>query len=227
MKIYNFDEIDSTNDFADRIKERGEDCIITARRQTNGHGTKGRSFISDSGGLYVTKLSFYADFPAGDVFKIMINTSVAACRTLERFFVNPGIKWPNDIYARGKKICGILINNTFRGTNISRSVVGIGLNIENSLPRELEDIAINMRDAGAKDYSFESVRDALIAELQIEHSVEEYKKYLFFLGEKIRILQNGESEQVKAVDVDELGRLIVEGKDGIRRVSAGEVSLRL
>ncbi len=227
MKIYNFEEIDSTNDFAERIRPLGEDAVITARRQKNGHGSKGRSFLSETGGLYLTKLSFYENFPAGEVFRIMVNASVAVCKTMERFSLTPQIKWPNDVYVNGKKICGMLINNTFCGNNVSSSVVGIGVNIENEFPESLKDIAVSMKQAGAKGYSFEAVRDALVEELQKSFSVEEYKKYIFFLGKNIFLLEGEQKREVVALDIDERGRLKVKDGDKERSVTAAEVSLRL
>ncbi len=227
MKIYNFEEIDSTNDFAERIRPLGEDAVITARRQKNGHGSKGRSFLSETGGLYLTKLSFYEDFPASEVFRVMIDASVAVCKTMERFSLTPQIKWPNDVYVNGKKICGMLINNTFCGNNVSCSVVGIGVNIENELPKSLSDIAVTMKQAGAKDCSFERVRDALVEELQKSFSVEEYKKYIFFLGKNIFLLEGEKKREVVALDIDGYGRLKVKDGDKERLVTAAEVSLRL
>lgn len=226
MKIYNFDSIDSTNDFAERIKARGEDAVISAREQTNGHGSKGRTFVSSKGGLYITKLSFYDNFPASRVFEIMVNASVAVCRTLEAFGLHPEIKWPNDIYVNGKKICGMLINNTFSGDKISSSVVGIGVNIENEFPDDLKEIAVNMRQAGAKGYAFEKVRDALIDNLQKNFTLGEYKQYIRFLGRSIFLIEENVKKEAIAYEIDELGRLLVKEGDRIRSVAAAEVSLR-
>lgn len=69
----------------------------------------------------------------------MANASVAVCRTLENYGLTAEIKWPNDVYVQGKKICGILIENVFSGDRISSSVVGIGVNVNNSLPEELKN----------------------------------------------------------------------------------------
>lgn len=227
MKIYNFDEINSTNDFAESIKGYGEDAIITALKQSGGHGTKGRSFFSPEGGLYISALRFYENFPAARAFEIMINSSLAVCVTLEKFGLTPRIKWPNDILVREKKICGILISNTFKGKDISCSIVGMGINVKNRLPDELKDIAITMSDAGVKGADVLKVREELIKNLQKSFTVGEYKRYLFFLGKEIFLCENGVKKKVKALDVDEIGRLIVE-EGGIKRsVSAAEVSLRL
>jgi len=228
MRIYNFDEISSTNDFAESIADKGEDAIITAAVQTNGHGSKGRSFMSGRGGLYITALNFYENFKAAEVFKIMMNASVSVCRTMEKFSLSPHIKWPNDVFVNGKKICGILINNSFSGGYITKSVVGIGVNIKNKLPDSLKDIAVNMEDAGAKGYSFEGVREELIKNLSKDFTVEEYKKYIDFFGKKITLIEGENKRVVMAKDVDKTGRLIVEDENGIiSSVAAAEVSLRL
>lgn len=228
MKIYNFDEIPSTNDFAESIAYKKEDAIISAAVQTNGHGSKGRSFISAKGGLYITSLRFYENFKASEVFKIMMNASVSVCRTMESFSLSPSIKWPNDVYVNGKKICGILINNSFSGGFITKSVVGIGVNIENELPEELRVIAVNMKEAGAKGCSFEKVREELIKNLSRDFTAEEYKSYIKFFGQKITIVEGGNKRIVTAIDVDETGRLIIEDESGkTSSVAAAEVSLRI
>lgn len=115
MKILHYEETDSTVLRAKALIGGGEDLVVTAVRQTGGMGTKGRSFASEAGGVYLTRLTFYKNFPASDAFKIMAGASVAVCRTVEKFGLVPCIKWPNDVYVADKKICGILIENTFSG----------------------------------------------------------------------------------------------------------------
>ena len=64
MRIVRFEEISSTNDYVKEQKKYGENLIVIAKRQTGGRGTKGRSFSSNEGGVYLTKLVFYKNFPA-------------------------------------------------------------------------------------------------------------------------------------------------------------------
>jgi BirA family biotin operon repressor/biotin-[acetyl-CoA-carboxylase] ligase len=226
MKILNFDSIPSTNDYVKAHLFEG-DMIVTAKRQTAGRGSKGRTFDSGMGGLYITKLTCYEHFPASDVFNVMINSSLAVCHAVEDFSLFPSIKWPNDVYVGGKKICGILIENTFRGDLLATSVVGIGLNINNTLPVELAEIATTMSKECGKALDVDKVKERLIFYLGRDYSVEEYKKYIFFLGKEILLLQNGAERKVKALDIDRLGRLIVEEGGERKIVTAGEVSLRL
>lgn len=225
MKILNFDSLPSTNDYVKSHASEG-DMVVTAKRQTAGRGTKNRRFDSGMGGLYLSKLTHYTDFPAADVFRVMLSSSLAVCRTVEDFGLKAGIKWPNDVFVNGKKICGILIENTFSGGKISSSVVGIGLNINNVLPFELREIATTMSEASGKNHVVEEVRARLLFHLNEEYSIEEYKKYIFFFNQEITLIQGDESRRVTALDIDERGRLVVWDAGELRAVSAGEVSLR-
>ena len=140
-----FDSIASTQDYAKAHRKNGQGLIVTATEQTGGKGTKGRSFESGKGGVYLSALCFYEGFFAKDAFQIMAGTATAVCETLRTLGLSPVIKWPNDIFVKGKKICGILIENTFSGSEISSSIVGIGLNIHNTLSAELEGIATTVQ----------------------------------------------------------------------------------
>ncbi len=218
------DEIDSTNLYAKRRRGENEDMIVTARRQTGGMGTKGRSFSSDEGGVYLTYLRFFDDFPAERAFEIMIGGAVAVCETAKAYGLEPKIKWPNDILVGGKKLAGILIENTLSGGRIRSSLMGIGLNVRNPLPAELRDIAVTMRELGATP-SVEEVTERLVAELQIPRSIVEYKKHLGFVGERIALTVGEKRTSARLLTVDERGNLSVEIEGEKRRFSFGEVSI--
>ena len=136
MKIIELDEVDSTNEYCKRL-ETDEDVAVIAKRQISGKGTKGRVFISERGGVYLSVMRFYKDFICRDAFKIMVNSCVAVCKTLEAYSVKPNIRWANDVLVGGKKISGTLIENSF-GKGGARSIVGIGLNVNNPIPDELK-----------------------------------------------------------------------------------------
>lgn len=227
MKWIKFDEIPSTNDYVKSIRDGGEDVIVTAKRQTGGRGTKGRSFSSEEGGVYLSTLRFYKDFLAKDAFKIMSGAAVAVCETLRFFGLTPVIKWSNDIYVNGKKICGILIENTLSGKNISSSIVGVGLNVNTLFCGELSDIATSMLLESGKSFSVEEVTKKLIEELFKERTMEEYRAYLGFMGEQVTLILGDERVPATLLFVDDEGRLTAE-INGERRVfSSAEVSVRI
>lgn len=157
----------------------------------------------------------------------MANASVAVCRTLENYGLTAEIKWPNDVYVQGKKICGILIENVFSGDRISSSVVGIGVNVNNSLPEELKNTAISMSEAAGHLFDREDVENTLIAETGKAFDMREYRRRVGFLNRTVTLLSNGEARIVRALEVDERGGLIVESGGKRERVTAAEVSLRL
>ena len=226
VKTMRFSELDSTNDYAKNLRKDGESVFVVARKQTGGRGTKGRSFSSETGGLYLSFLAFYESFPASEAFLLMERAAVAVCKTLESFGLEPKIKWANDIFLNGKKICGILIENTFSGGWIANSIVGVGLNVNNVLPDELEAIATTMRNELGKEVDLALVEERLKENLFAPFSTSEYLKRLGFMGEKITLITENERIPATAVSVNERGELLVEINGEIRAVSAGEASLR-
>ena len=100
-KRVHFERIASTQDYAKEQRANKQDLIVTADVQTGGKGTKGRSFESGKGGVYLSKLSFYQNFPAQDAFQIMAGAASAVCETLQGLGLAPVIKWPNDIFVNG------------------------------------------------------------------------------------------------------------------------------
>ena len=228
MKILYFDEIASTSEYAKTLIKNKEDCIVTAKRQTGGKGTKGRSFSSNEGGVYLTKLTFYQDFPAKDACLIMAGAAVAVCKTLEEYGLFPTIKWANDVFVQERKICGILVENIFAGSFVSSSLVGIGLNVKNELPEELREIAISMQKAAGKEFSVDEVLKTLVSYLQQPFTMDDYRKRVGYLNRPVLLLEGDKKTRVKAVGVNEKLELEIEEENGARRlVRAAEVSLRL
>ncbi len=225
MKIVRFEEISSTNDYVKEQKKYGENLIVIAKRQTGGKGTKGRSFSSNEGGVYLTKLVFYESFPAEKVFLVMARTAVAVCKTLESFGLNPVIKWANDVFVNGRKICGILIENSFSGKEISSSIIGVGLNVNNPLPEELSNIAISMREVFGSEQDFDLVEQRLIENLNQPYEMSEYRSRVGYLNKEVTLIEGGNSVRAIPLSVGDDGALTVSVDGEIRKVFAGEVSL--
>jgi BirA family biotin operon repressor/biotin-[acetyl-CoA-carboxylase] ligase len=226
MKIIKLKEVNSTNEYCKQL-QGVDNVIVTAERQTAGRGTKGRSFVSDDGGLYITIMRTYNNFDAGSTFHIMINCCTAVCKTIEKLGVKPTIRWANDVLVQGKKICGTLIENTLSSGNMCRSIVGIGLNVNNTLPPELQQIATTLCEQTGKKIPLSKVRKLLIKNLKKEYTVSDYKGYINWFGSQVTLKMGEEEIQTTAVDVDEDGRLICEIDGEVRKISSAEVSLRL
>lgn len=224
MRTIKLERVDSTNLYAKNLKE---DVIVIAREQTAGRGTKGRSFSSLKGGLYLTKVVHDLPFGAKELFRVMTDAAVAVCRTAEAFGLHPSIKWANDVFLNGKKVCGILIENVLAGTKIASSSVGIGVNVNNPIPDELREIATSFSEEAGREIPLDEVEEVLLQSLERQYSLEEYRSYLHFLGKKITIHTGEESFEGIAKDVDEIGRLLVEREGKISAYAAAEVSIRL
>ncbi|MBR2933197.1 MAG: biotin--[Clostridia bacterium] len=228
MQIIKLKKTRSTQDYIKKLvkKQRNtrEDLFVVSAQQTGGKGTKGRSFSSNKGGVYLSYLNFHTGKKASCAFEINKTTSLAVIKTLLAFGVKAGIKWPNDIYVNGKKICGMLIENTLVGEYLDYSIIGIGLNVNNALEEELAPIATTINKVTGKEANLESVLFTLIYNLQNPEKVSLYDDYLLFLGQKISVISRDGTTFTDIIDgVLEDGRLLL--KSG-KILTAEEISIR-
>lgn len=221
MRTKIFDSLPSTNDYCEE-RNFEEDEVVIARKQTGGKGTKGRSFCSPEGGVYLSLVRLNP-CKAENAFSIMITSCMAVVKTLESYNVRAGIKWANDVYVNGKKICGILIKNVLEGENVKKSITGIGINVNNDIPKELENIAVNLKSiVGETDIN--EFYKRLIENLYKTYSVEEYRSYSLVLNKKIKVTEGEKTYEAVAADISEDGNLVL--KNG-RKLAFGEVTIRL
>ncbi|MGL5112722.1 MAG: biotin--[acetyl-CoA-carboxylase] ligase [Flavobacterium sp.] len=155
MKLIKLDAIDSTNDFLKRIAALPDVenfTVVTTENQTNGKGQMGQKWDSEKGKNLIMSVfvkNFIVD--VSQVFHLNIAFSLAVITVLESFKVPElSIKWPNDIMSYQKKIGGILIENTFKGDGTIYSVVGLGLNVNQTtfanLPKASSLAVVCQRD---------------------------------------------------------------------------------
>ncbi len=222
MKTISVASIDSTNTYLKKLKKPNEDTLIIAKKQTGGRGTKGRSFICEEGGVYMSLLKLYP-CKAEESFSIMMNSAVAVVKTLSAFDIKAKIKWPNDIIVNGKKICGILIENVFEGEYVSRSIVGIGLNVNNPIADEIKDIAISTKEVLTKELPVETVVATLAYNLYQPTTYEEYKKHLLYIGEEVTIITQKSTYKALIDDILPNGNL--KTREG-EILSSAEISIR-
>ena len=220
MKTTIFDTLPSTNDYCE-THDFGEDTAIIAREQTGGKGTKGRSFSSPRGGVYLSLVRYYT-CKAENSFSLMIASCMAVVKTLELYGVSAGVKWPNDVFLNGKKICGILIKNSFEGENVKKSITGIGVNVNNDIPKDLADIAINLKSV-VGEVDIDEFYKRLIENLYADYSVDEYRSRNIVLSKEITVIKNGESRKAVAEDIAADGSLVLKGGE---RLFYGEVTIR-
>ncbi len=225
MKIELLEEVSSTNDHIKRYLSERKDVIVCARRQTGGKGTKGRSFLSEEGGVYLSALLFHDRLRAADAFLVMAHAAVSVCRTAERFGAKPQIKWANDVLVGSRKLCGILIENGLSGAFVDHSIVGIGLNVSNDVSA-LGGIAVTLSEAAGRAVSADEAREALIENFLEASDFSEYLHYVRFLGETVRVTEGDRTYPACAVRILPDGRLEIERDGVLCALSSAEVSVR-
>lgn len=225
MRIELLDSVDSTNEYIKKYLSAGENVIVCARVQTGGKGTKGRSFLSGEGGVYLSALTFYEDFPADSAFRVMAHAAVSVCKTAEAFGLKPEIKWPNDVFLNGAKLSGILIENGFSGGKLKWSIVGIGVNAENDVS-PLGGIAVSLSEAAGKRITADKAREALVANYRTPSSFEEYLARVRFLGTRVKVTEGERSYDAVARRILQDGRLEIDDGTCVRSLSAAEISLK-
>lgn len=131
IRIETLDEVDSTNSYIARnVGQLDAPVMICARTQTGGRGQRGNSWESEPGAnLTFSLLLRPEEFPAARQFAISEAFSLAVCDALAELGVETRVKWPNDIYAGDRKICGILIEHAVIGSVIMHTIAGAGINL--------------------------------------------------------------------------------------------------
>ncbi len=235
--------VDSTNLLVRRAAAEGaaEGSVLLAGSQSAGRGRLGRSFFSPEGsGLYMSLLLRPA-LPAENAVLLTAAAAVAVCEAIQAVTgKQAGIKWVNDIFLDGKKVCGILTEAAFApdSTDLAWAVVGIGVNVyapAGGFPPELADIA------GAVCPSpVPGLRDALAGEilrrfwqyytaLPERDFLPQYQSRSIVLGRQVLLQAAGKPDvPAKALAIDDSCRLVVQLPDGsTRAVATGEISLRV
>ena len=234
-----YDTLESTNRTAKLLALEGaaHGTLVLAGGQTAGRGRLGRSFASPAGKGVYCSVVLRPPLPAANAQTATIGAAVAVCRAVQMLCgLELAIKWVNDLYYKGKKVCGIL---TEAGTDLESGqlewlVVGIGLNLITSpadWPEELARTAGSLYPGGPAPVSRAVLAGAIARELlslcPAFDCLDEYRARCFVPGHWITVCTGAETYAAKALSIDDAGRLVVE-REGGRQISLqhGEVSIR-
>lgn len=227
-----FDEISSTNDYLkEHFTSLSVPYVAIARRQTNGRGRLGRSFYSSKEtGAYFSILLSTKD-SIKNTLAITSLSSVIVCEEIRKHTnKNAKIKWVNDIYIDDKKVCGILTELISDKNNKPCAVVvGIGINLSSDFPDELKNIAANVGLLNPNSI-IADISNRIVNEYDNISNIDfipKYKEYSYILGKEIYFTENNKKIYSKAIDIDNDASLIVQTENGIKKLSSGEISVRL
>ena len=233
--------VPSTNAAARELAEQGapSGSLVLSRTQTRGRGRYGRSFFSPADtGLYLSILLRPSHTSPRQTVTLTAAAAVAMCQAIESVCDEaPQIKWVNDIYLQGKKVCGILTEAAFGlETGVPEYVVvGAGLNVytpEGGFPPELESTAGGLLPHRAADVknrlAAEFVNRFLsLAQAQPEDFLEDYRSRSLVLGKRVTVLSGDKEQEALALGIDDSCRLVVRYDSGeTETLSWGEIRIR-
>jgi len=231
-RLIRYEACDSTNERArEYAKEFSSEAVFLADRQTAGRGRRGRSFLSEAGGIYISFLYF----PRGgevDISGITAKSAVILARAIEKVTgVRCDIKWVNDLYIKGKKIAGILTEGEFdENGKLAYYVVGMGINVYKNLDfcRKMP-IATTLEDAVGCTVDINGLCSALIGAVLSDgcdgrEALEEYRSRCITVGQRVLVKSEAEEYEAEALSVLDDYSLQIRLMTGeIRRVFSGEV----
>ena len=209
----------STNDDALEAAARGvpSGAIFVADTQTRGRGRRGRHWISPPGENLTFSLLLRPDKPPTELgcLPLVVGLAVRAA-VARRTPATVGVKWPNDVYASGRKIAGVLVESHIQGVRLDAIAVGVGVNVGTvTFPRELADSATSLAALGNEALDRETVLVDVLEEF-------EARLWTFESGERTTLLT-----ELRAHDLL-LGRAIAaDGLEGTARGIAEDGALLL
>lgn len=154
--IKQVEKTDSTNNLLSRqcqTEKTPEFTTIWAENQTYGKGQRGNTWESESGkNLTFSTVLYPTHINARNQFILSMLVSLAIHDVLSSYTDGISIKWPNDIYWKDKKICGVLIENELQGNEIAQSIIGIGVNVNQTVFRSLAPNPISLKLITAQEH---------------------------------------------------------------------------
>lgn len=235
--IYVLPVVDSTNTVAKEMAKSGAShgTLIAADEQTDGRGRMGRGFFSPKGsGLYMSIILYPHQKDVSDVQMLTVAGAVAVASSIEKITgLSPKIKWVNDLYLRGRKICGILAEavTDMKSGSIASLVLGIGINC--STERFPEDIQLKAGSLGVPLNRNALAADILcrcldmFEDLGNEKIIEEYRSRSLIIGKRITYIKDHAEIEAVALEISDNGNLVVRRADGkVEALSFGEVSIQ-
>lgn len=234
--------VTSTNTVLKEIAEQGgrEGMVVIAQKQTMGKGRLGRSFYSPrGGGLYMSVL-LRPRFPAEEALSITTAAAVAVARAIDEVAGERAmIKWVNDVYFHGRKVCGILTEASidFENNGLQYAVLGMGTNLtepEGGFPGEVAQVAGALFPGEAPPGSRTRLAAAILNHFFLYYQampqrtyMEEYRSRSLLTGMDITFQEGGAQREGTVLGVDDQARLLVKLPDGeVKCFGAGEVNIK-
>ena len=218
QELIKLETVDSTNNFAANMLEKdvlSDGTVIMAYSQTAGKGQMGNKWLSDPGSNLTCSIVLKSiKLPVNEQFRLTMITSLSLIDVLSELGLKPQIKWPNDIFINGRKIAGVLIENTIHGAFLKHSIVGVGINIKQTVFKDMNATSVVLEGGNT------TTNEMLATFLQrFEHLYlntlnsnwqdlkAQYFKHLYGYVKDFRFVENGEEKTGQIMDIDTFGRV--------------------
>jgi BirA family transcriptional regulator, biotin operon repressor / biotin---[acetyl-CoA-carboxylase] ligase len=222
-------EVESTNNYANQLvlsKAAEHGTVVLAQHQKKGRGQQGNQWESEPGKNLLTSFILFPQFlTAAKQFYLSKVASLALLDFLKTEAGDVSVKWPNDIYIDNKKVAGILIENSIKGSNLSSAVIGIGLNLNQEKFVSDAPNPVSLKQITFKNYDMEKVAAQIweyfniwYEKLQAGNLMEinsAYLNQLYRVNEWALFAKNGIQFEARIAGIGEFGQLVLEERNGV------------
>jgi BirA family biotin operon repressor/biotin-[acetyl-CoA-carboxylase] ligase len=227
-RIIHLNETDSTNRYLQTLsgtEDIPSGSIVVADFQTQGRGQKGNLWVSEKGRNLTFSLLLKPEaLLINNFFAISQITALSIKCILDKYTSDVTVKWPNDIYYKDRKICGILIENTFEGNYITKSIIGIGLNINQTAFESEAANAVSLSEIIGREMDIFFILNDFIKEFELQNQrltnglFDDIRKdYLTALYRKDGFYYFKDTKgsfEARICDIEQSGILVLERRDG-------------
>ena len=233
-KIINLKSVNSTNEFAKKLidtNNESDSFVITSDFQSKGKGQFNNSWESLSGKNLLMSVVISLKKNIKTKFDLNIISSLAVIDVLNEIgFKKTSIKWPNDILVGRKKIAGILIETKSKGNEIYKSIIGLGLNVNQDQFKIHDREATSIKVEKNKFFDIIVIRDNFLKKLydrfliNMNTNYNDYNCYLYLKGKKSTFIIGEKQTRGTIIDVDRSGELKLRLKNDIESFQMKEIS---
>lgn len=227
--------VESSQDVARKLAAAGARSwtVVVCDSMESGRGRLGRVWYAPSGGLWFTVL--IRPVGRGPLHLLSLASGVSVAESVEAILgVGARVKWPNDVLVDEKKVCGILVEADAEADSIRSVFLGIGINANNDLPKELRTQATSLKEVTGRPVPRATLLALILARLrryygsiesgEADEVISAWIRLSSTIGRVVRVVTVDGREIVgRAVTVDRLGRLVVEVSGTRYHIEAGDV----
>jgi len=234
--LIHLDRVDSTNAYANNLLKTTQVLngnIVLADYQIAGRGQRSTTWTSQPGKNLNCSIILRPEVDARHSFYLNIIASLSVRKALSDMGLGVVVKWPNDILIDHKKVCRILIENQMVGQKIASSIIGIGLNVNQSDMNEF-DRAISLKIALGREFEIMEILDQvygyldfyynLLLESNFDLLLKHYYEHLYLLNKTAEYQDAAGKFEGIITGIDNTGRLIIQKDSGSKSYDIKEIT---